>query len=344
MLNALIKHTIKLYLRAGFFLYYKKIIISGQENIADNKPVFLLPNHQNALIDALLIATHVNGFANYLTRANVFKHPFLEKLLRFFGLVPIYRMRDGYSSLEKNREIFDYCISLFSNNEKLLAFPEANHNIQRRVRKLSKGFTRIVFQELAENPDTALELIPVGLNYLRAERCPDSVRIIFGEPIHAQKYKSENEKEITEHLRRSVQEAIALLTTDIPEETYLEASEKLDSAGVNFLEPDAVNKYLQADFQNYTGKPATSGNPLRKVFKILLIINLIIPYLYWKWYVKPKIREAEFVSTFRFTVAVTVVPIYLIIVCGILYATLGFNTAASYLAIVLILDLLAIKL
>ena len=164
MLKSITKTIVKKYIKLGFFFYFKKIRVIGLENIPEGKPVFFLPNHQNALIDPLLISTSINGFASYLTRANVFKKPLIAKLLRFFGLLPIYRMRDGYGSLGRNQAIFDQCMSLFENNDKLLAFPEGNHNMQRRVRKLSKGFTRIVFQALEENPDTKLQLIPIGLN------------------------------------------------------------------------------------------------------------------------------------------------------------------------------------
>lgn len=344
MLKILIKAIVKNYIRLGFFFYYKKIDVSGLENIPEDKPVFFLPNHHNALIDPLLIATTINGFASYLTRANVFKKPLIAKILDFFGLLPIYRMRDGYGSLGKNQEIFDQCMLIFEKNEKLLAFPEANHNIQRRVRKLSKGFTRIVFQVLEENPDTELQLIPIGFNYVEADAFPDSVSIIFGEPISVQKYRSENLKELTEHLRSNVQSEIAKLTTNIPLANYQEIQTKLDEDNVDYLDPLAVNEYIKNEFKEYRGKYAKRSSGFKQIFKAILIVNILLPYAVWKYVIKPKVKEREFMATFRFTLAVTLVPLYLLVVFFILSAIFGLSLSLSYLLFVLIVALLAVKI
>ncbi len=340
MMKNLIRGVLKYYAKTAMFFYYKKIEIVGLDKLPKNKPIFFLPNHQNALIDPLLIATNINGFANYLTRASVFKKPLMAKTLRLLGLLPVYRVRDGFSTLNKNQAIFDECIRSFSKNGKVLAFPEASHNIKRRVRPLSKGFTRIVFQELEENPESSLQLIPVGFNYMQADNCPDSVRVIFGEAIPAKKYTAEMD---AQHLRTDVQDALKALTTDIPEANYQEIETRLKDLDLNYLDPTSVNQQIADNFVHSQPKSGNKPDILKSVSKILLIVLLLGPYLLWKYKFKPAIDEIEFVATFRYTVAITLVPLYLILVCGILAMLLGYQAAIAYLVSTLVIDLLYVK-
>ena len=86
------------------------------------------------------------------------------------------------------------------------------------------------------------------------------------------------------------------------------------------------------------------GSGFRPVFKALLILNLIVPYVLWKFYIEPKIVEIEFKSTFRFAVVITLVPIYLILIVFLSNYLVGIIPAMLYLLGVFILAKLAIKL
>ena len=41
---------VKLYMRVGFAFYFKKILISGKNNIPKNKAILFVANHQNCLL------------------------------------------------------------------------------------------------------------------------------------------------------------------------------------------------------------------------------------------------------------------------------------------------------
>ena len=77
------------------------------ENVLKHKPVLLLANHQNALLDALLIATKCGRFSYFLTRAAVFKKSFVNKILRSLQMLPVYRVRDGWNTIS-NKSSNDY--------------------------------------------------------------------------------------------------------------------------------------------------------------------------------------------------------------------------------------------
>ncbi|WP_347925006.1 1-acyl-sn-glycerol-3-phosphate acyltransferase [Pontimicrobium sp. SW4] len=337
-------HSVRSYLRLGMFFYFKRIYVHGLENVPKDKPVLLLANHQNALLDALLIATKCGRFSFFLTRAAVFKKALVSKLLKSLQMLPVYRVRDGWSNISNNIAIFESCSEILNNNEAIVIFPEGSHNLARRVRPLSKGFTRIVFDTLDKYPDLDLQLVPVGLNFVKATSFPDSAAIYFGSPISGSSFITENRNQDIVKLKSKIKEELSKLTTNIPEKNYDYILNKLDGLQVNYLKPDKVNTCIQSDFEKYDEKLKPSNNLLKRIFKYLLILNILIPYFLWSYVFKPRIKEPEFKSTFRFAIALTLVPLYLLIIAVTLSITISLSIGLSYLFIVLIISLITVKL
>ncbi|WP_341215960.1 lysophospholipid acyltransferase family protein [uncultured Wocania sp.] len=326
------------------FFYFKKTKTYGIKNVSKSKPILLLSNHQNALLDALLIATKCGRFSYFLTRAAVFKKALVSKILNSLQMLPVYRVRDGWSNISNNNAIFETCTSLLNKNKAIVIFPEGSHNLKRTVRPLSKGFTRIVFDTLEKYPETDLQLIPVGLNFENAEKFPDSVSMYFGKSISAKDFISENRNEDVAKLKVRVQSEISKLTTHIPSDNYYETIKTLNNLQVDYLNPKTVNDCIINHFKNCktNRKPKIKG--IRLFFKGFLILNILLPYLLWKFIVQPKIDEVEFVSTFRFAIAITLVPFYILIMGISLLFLFSFKLALIYVISVLIISLLAVKL
>ena len=344
VLEKLWLHVIRTYLRIGLFFYFKKIRIVKHDAIPKHKPVLFLANHQNALIDALLIATRSNRFSYFLTRAAVFKTPWVSKLLQMLRMLPVYRIRDGWNTLTQNNSIFNNCSALLQKGEAVTIFPEGSHNIIRTVRPLSKGFTRIVFETLEKYPETDLQLIPIGFNFENADAFPDRVTVIFGKAIAAKDFLLSDKNEAVNQLKSRVHNEISKLTTHIPPKNYDAILNQLKSLGADFLNPQAVNDCIVNDFSNCQFKKVTRPSSfLSSVFNVLFAIFLIVPYIVWKFAVKPKIDEVEFVSTFRFALAVTLVPLWLLIMCVILLLVFNWSVATGFLAISLMIILVRVK-
>lgn len=339
-------YMVKAYLKLGLFFYFRSIQVHGLKNIPEDRPLMLLSNHQNALLDALLIATRIPGTAYYLTRAGVFKSTLVASLLKGLNMLPIYRIRDGFSNLGRNKGLFDNVAEKLADRETVVIFPEGSHNLARRVRPLSKGFTRIVFNTMDRYPDLDLQLLPVGVNYIKPKAFGDSAAIYFGEPIEARKYSMSDAKNLptqTNRLKVTMQKAIGALTTDIPEGNYEAILDRLNDLQVDYLNPVAVNQCIASDFKNCETSRSTKRTWLRSFFKLLLILCIPIPYLIWKLYAQPKIKELEFTSTFRFAIAVTLVPIFMIIIGILLYQIIGLQAMLVYVVGTLCLSLLAVK-
>ncbi|MFY0627786.1 MAG: 1-acyl-sn-glycerol-3-phosphate acyltransferase [Reichenbachiella sp.] len=207
------------YVRIALSIYFRRIKISGKENIPKGVPVIFGANHENALIDPLIMTTRFPLMIHYLVRADVFKNPIIRKFLNSLNLMPVYRIRDGVNSVKANEEIFKNCFRAFSKKEHLILFPEASHDEKRQKKIAKKGIARIALGAMHE-PDAPEELfiVPVGMNYSRHQTFRSTVHIAFGEPIKIQKVEQTNEN--IENLRIEYNEAVAKCYVSFPRDKF----------------------------------------------------------------------------------------------------------------------------
>jgi 1-acyl-sn-glycerol-3-phosphate acyltransferase len=304
---------VRLYISTLLWFYFKKTSHHGVANIPKNKPVLFLSNHQNAFLDAILIAANCNGKPYFLTRSDVFKSAILRSFLSFFQMVPIYRIRDGFSSLKNNQKTFDICTNLLNKNKALVVFPEANHNLKRRVRPLSKGFTRIILNALDAYPELDIQLIPVGVNYQSAEEFPDRASIYYGAPISVKQYFNPEDKNAsTQEIKAQVFKALTTLTTHIAADLKYDFTiQKLNAFGADYTKPIDVNdKLLYLSSISKLPETITEANVF-DVLKKWIYKGINFPVLLiWHRIIKTKVKEIEFLSTFRFAYAAMAFPIY----------------------------------
>lgn len=171
-------------------IFYQKIEIINAENIPKKGHLIFTPNHQNALMDAMAILCTIDRRSVFLARSDIFKKPMVASILYFLKILPIYRIRDGYESLKKNKEIFQKTTDVISNEKcALVILPEGNHAGFRRLRPLKKGFARIAFQtEEANEYKLDIQIVPVGIDYNDYQAFRSKLIVNFGKPISLNKY------------------------------------------------------------------------------------------------------------------------------------------------------------
>jgi 1-acyl-sn-glycerol-3-phosphate acyltransferase len=180
-------------------MYYRKIQIQNVERIPEGEAVILAPNHQNALMDAMAFVAGIKYQTVFLARADIFKGEFIINLLTFIKILPIYRMRDGIASLQKNEEIFDLTVNVLRNKiNPLCMFPEGNHGDKRRLRSLVKGIFRIAFKAQEDyGKNKGVKIVPVGIDYSHYQKFRQTQFINFGEPIEVCEYWADYEENPT---------------------------------------------------------------------------------------------------------------------------------------------------
>ena len=311
MLKKLWYESFKIFLKINLHFYTKRIHIIGQENIPKKGAVLFTANHPNALMDPLYIAAFNKREINFLVRADVFKKPLIKKIFATLNMMPIYRMRDGRSSLSNNQEIFEKCYQILNQQKALLIFPQGGHSRERTVPQLSKGFTRILFGAMEVNPDIEIQVIPVGITYQNSTQYPSKVAIQYGTPIAAHEIIKKNEIRVaTETLKKEVRDQLKSLCVHIPvDEDYQKTLQMLNEASVNYTEVSKVNEIIQSN-QQLPEKPKS-----KSIFDLLYLptyLNLLLPFLTWKLVAK-NIKQIEFVDTFKFGVGVFLAPIFLVL-------------------------------
>ncbi|PIB36335.1 hypothetical protein BFP72_13490 [Reichenbachiella sp. 5M10] len=208
-----------IFVRLSLHFYYKKIKVIGYENVPKGVPVIFGANHQNALIDPLLMTTHVYQMTHYLVRADVFKNPLVKRFLNSLNLMPVYRARDGVNSIKANQEIFRACFDAFKAGESLMLFPEATHDERYVEKPMKKGIARIALGGVSE-PDSpeALYLVPIGLTYSGQKKFRSSVVLHYGEAIKVE--KQEESADNIDALKNRFEEELKKYHAALPVEGY----------------------------------------------------------------------------------------------------------------------------
>ncbi len=338
-------YIVKFYIRIGLFFYYKKLKVVGQENIPKKGAVLFVGNHQNALIDPLIIAATNNRNTHFITRAGVFKKKLIIAFFDSVQMIPIYRVRDGWTTLAKNKAIFAKCMAILNKQKGLLIFPEGSHNLVRKVRPLSKGFTRILFGALEKYPSLIIHIVPVGLNYTRITDYPSSASIYYGKPIEVNKYWDKQDVfKSTNSLKDVVHKSMKVLTTHIDKngDEYEKTVYKLDQLNVNYLDPISTNEAIEK-YDNHSISGYQSPTKIKKnSFYYLFIANSFLPWIFWKKLQKG-ISEPEFISSIRFGLGITLFPLFYLLQSLLLKYLYGDKIAIVYVCFSLLLALISTK-
>lgn len=329
---------------AGLRLFYRKIKIVGKQQLPKNKPILFVPNHQNSFMDALLVVTSVKPFIYFLTRAEAFQPAAQAWFLKSLNMLPIYRVRDGFSSVQKNNDIFEECFNYFGRNDAVLIFPEANHDLKRRIRPFSKGFTRIAFGgEEYYKWELDLQVVPVGLNYTNHREARNVVQVHYGQPIPVQNYQDlyeEDQNEATRQLKHDVSESMKKLVFHVQNlDDYAVHKilwQELEPNMVDLTNPDIANAriekttpYITEDLRNKAKEidklissteingrdflyPETFG--LKDILLLPLylfsLINNLIPYQPVRYLTTKVIKDHTFDASIKFLSGIVVLPVF----------------------------------
>ena len=194
---------------------------------------------------------------------------------------------------------------------------------------MSKGFTRIAFGAVEHNPKNEIDIIPIGYNYSDAKKYGSKASVYYGKPISVNHYWNNYDKtESVIKLKKEVSDQLKTLTTHIEDKNSHDEIVK-NFENDEFLYPEKANTKLENLDSLSTIKPKKKNKFLNPI-RLLVFLNSIFPILIWKK-VSPKIKEEEYISTFRFAVGVISFPVFYFLQTGILAYLLNFRTAFIYM-------------
>ena len=154
--------------RQGIKRFLRMVTHVGVENLPDEKcPVIFVSNHQNGLMDPMVVSGLLKPQLHWLSRADVFWNPIVRKYLLACNGIPIYRQRDKLPDLkERNEIIWDCCTKRLEKGAVLSLFPEGNHNSKKTIRSLKRGLSDLIGLAVSRSEKLMkLKVIPVGIDY-----------------------------------------------------------------------------------------------------------------------------------------------------------------------------------
>ncbi|MDA3892633.1 MAG: 1-acyl-sn-glycerol-3-phosphate acyltransferase [Salinivirgaceae bacterium] len=220
------QNIVQNYVKTYIHFFYDKVTVVGSNKVPKDKPVILAINHQNALMDPLNVICALKGPSVFMARADVFKSEKIAKILRFFKMLPVFRIRDGIKSLQNNDAVFEEAISILEGKGRLGILPEGNHFGERKLRILKKGIARIAFQAEERNDfNLDVQIVPVGVDYTNYINFGADLLVHFGEPFSLSNFKDQYKENPQRGMNLFLQE---LREKMLPQMLHIEDSEHYD--------------------------------------------------------------------------------------------------------------------
>ena len=206
---------------------YRHVEIRGEENLPNDGPYILSPNHCNTLMDALVLLRAFKSRTVFGARADMFNSPFLAKLMFFFRILPMVRQRDGLRNVLKNVETQETIVETLENDVRFCMFPEGRHQAAKSLLPLGKGIFRAALAANAKFGDQKpVYIVPVGLEYGDFFRYRSTSLVTYGKPLNVTEFVKEqtidNEAQLIDTMRKEIAERMSELFTYIPGGEYLD--------------------------------------------------------------------------------------------------------------------------
>ena len=153
---------IRALVRALLAIFYRRVDVVGRERVPPTGGLIVAANHQNGLVDPMMLMAALPRTLRPLTKSTLFKHPIIAPLLHLAQAVPVYRRQDAGGAPVDNAETFRAVSEVLSAGGAILIFPEGVSQPEPTLMALRTGAARMLLEaEAAGAPP--ITLLPVGL-------------------------------------------------------------------------------------------------------------------------------------------------------------------------------------
>ena len=207
---------------------YRRFEVHGKEHLPKNSAVIFGVNHSNTLMDALVLLASNNAKKVFIARGDIFKNPAVAKLLNFFRILPIFRIRNGVAAVRNNDESLNKAVDVIHDHVDLYLFPEGTHRTKHSLMRMGKGLFHIAVDANKQFGDKSpVYIIPTAIEYGDYFRFRSTTMINFGQPINVTEFfkhtTEENEAANINLLKDQLHDEISKLFTYIPDDDDYDA-------------------------------------------------------------------------------------------------------------------------
>ena len=240
----MIYRVVRKIIKVALFIFFRKIVVTGQEHIPDKGPMIIVANHPNTLMDPLLVAAITRQRIGFVANASIFVNKVLISIFRYFHVIPIFRKKDVQPGEKPdNKATFVKCHEYLAEGRTLLIFPEGTSYYELKLREIKTGTARIAlsFEELKKFQSN-LKILPVSLDYSDSLQFRSMISITVNAPLFTNGYKESyynNEFDCVRSLTEDIRKELA---KNIPQTSGKEQEDFLINAHrfySTFIEPGA---------------------------------------------------------------------------------------------------------
>jgi len=229
-------------LRYSVRIFFRRIEVEGIENVPESGPVLLVPNHPNALVDALVVLMHLKRPVSLTAKSTLADIFLLRQMIKSTNIILFHRKKDLAKGADpsRNADAITECRGRLEQGEAILIFPEGQSHSDPGLRPLRSGAARIALDYLhsvglhSGEPATNLVIIPVGLHFPEKDRFRSDVWVRFGKPLDPHMWQDENPEggplELTAEIETRIRE-LTLNFEDRPDSVLLMWAAKILETG-----------------------------------------------------------------------------------------------------------------
>ncbi|HAW18952.1 MAG TPA: hypothetical protein DCX14_02115 [Flavobacteriales bacterium] len=182
-------HFLRFWVGGALRVWIRKIYASFEAPLPEDVPIIFACTHPNSAIDYCFLPLITRKKSFVMVRGDVFANKWLDKFLRALWMLPVYRMRDGYSTLNKNADSFQECYNEFDKNGRTLIFSEGTSIQEKRLQPMKKGTARLALDYLESGSNKEIYVVPMANNYSRFRQFRYTVMTKFAKPIKVSDYR-----------------------------------------------------------------------------------------------------------------------------------------------------------
>jgi len=220
--------------------FYGDVRVTGSERIPASGPLLIAVNHQNALVDSLIVGWVVPRRIAMTAKATLTENPLVALVFRILGVVPLRRASDEARKSNgtpldpsRNTGAFREILNLLNQRGAVLIFPEGKSHNETGLEPLKTGMARLALQARDEQSIRGVNILPLGLVFEDKGVPGTIVAAHIGEAIHMDSWPTTDHITLTDEIARRLR--------DVSEEAGIPAAQ-----AIALPQPDPLRKKLIA--------------------------------------------------------------------------------------------------
>jgi len=189
--------------------FYRDIRVTGRNRIPASAPLLIAVNHQNALVDSLIVGWVVPRRIVMTAKATLVNNPLIALVFRILGVVPLRRVSDearesngSHVDRSRNTGAFQEILDLLGKNGAVLIFPEGKSHNEAGLEPLKTGLARLALQARDKRSIKGVTILPLGLVF-EDKGVPGTIAgMHVGEPIEMDSWPNTDHAALTEEIAK----------------------------------------------------------------------------------------------------------------------------------------------